>query len=150
MKYKVMLPLFLLSCIAFGIAAQTDSDKAKDQINQGLQAVTNARYESAVEHFRQARKLDPQSLTGAQYLAGALALVCIPGVETPENVKLGDEAIDTYKQILAMDPQNVSAFKWIGFLEFNLRRLEQAKSYYHQAAQAAPNDSDAVYSVGVL
>src|SRR5215510_9784588 len=137
MKYKVMLALLMLICLPFGMAAtQTDSEKAKNEINQGLLAFKNAQYELAIEHFRQARKLDPESRIVALYLAGALAYAYIPGVDTPDNVKLADEAIETYKQVLTLDPQNVRVRKWLGYLELDLRRLEEAKSYYRQATQA--------------
>lgn len=151
MKYKVLLPLSLVVCLASGMAApQTASERAKDQLDKGIQAYQWYKYELAVEHFRQARKLDPQSRTAALCLATALAQEYVPGVDTPDNLQFAAEAIEINKQLLAQDPQNLSVLKWLGFLELETKRYEEAKSYYHQTSQADPKDAEALYSVGIV
>jgi len=152
MRYRLLLPIAVLACLSSAIAApQTASGEAKNHLNQGIEALKQYRYESAVEHFRQARKLDPQSRTAAMYLATALGgWGYVPGVDTPDNLQVASEAIDIFKQVLALDPQSVTAFKWLGFLEMGTRNYEEAKSYYHQASQAAATDPEAFYSVGVV
>ena len=59
--------------------------KARDQLNKGVQSYKNARYEEAIEHFKNAVQLDP-SLTNARlYLATAYAQQYIPGADSPDN-----------------------------------------------------------------
>lgn len=151
MKYRVLLPLSLVVCLASGISpSQTDSDRVQDQLHRGLEAFKQYQYESAAEHFRLAHKLDPQSRQATLYLAGTLAQLYIPGVDTPDNLQVANDAIETYKQLLALDDKNITAFKSIASIEFNLRKFEDARSYYLQASHADSNDPEVPYAIGVI
>lgn len=151
MKYTMLLPLFLLAGLAYAMAApQTASQQAENEVNKGIQAYKYYRYESAIEHFRQATKLDPQSRTATLCLATTLAQEYVPGVDTPDNLKWATEAIEIYKQMLAQEPKNLTVFKWLGYLEMGARRFEEAKSYYRQASQAQTEDADTFYTLGAL
>ncbi|MBV9610563.1 MAG: hypothetical protein JO187_13460, partial [Acidobacteria bacterium] len=59
--------------------------RARDQLNKGVQSYKNAKYEDAIEHFKNAVSLDPALLTARLYLATAYAQQYIPGADTPEN-----------------------------------------------------------------
>jgi tetratricopeptide (TPR) repeat protein len=149
MKPKFLLP-FVLACLCSAIAVQSDSDRARDQVNKGLQDVKQYHYESAIERFRFAHQLDPQSREAALYLAGALALNYVPGIDAPDNLKLANEAVEVYKQVLALDPRNITALKDLASLEFNMRKFEEAKSHYLQAIQIAPDEAELFYEIGVM
>lgn len=150
MKYTMLLPLFLLAGLACAMAApQSEPERARYYLNQGVEAYKQGQYESAVEDFRFAHKLEPQSSIVTLYLAAALAMMYVPGVPTADNQKFAVEAIDTYKEALALDPKNANALKSIASLELQMRQFEDAKSYYRQASQADPGDSEAFYSIGV-
>ena len=151
MKQRLLSPLALLLCLSSAIAApQSNSEEAKDQLNRGIQDFKAGQYESAVEHFKQAHQLDPQSRRATLYLAASLAEGYIPGVETPDNLNLAIESIAAYKEVLALDSQNLNALKSIAGLEFQMRKFEEANSYYRKAAQAGPNDAETLYSIGVV
>ena len=146
-----LLSTFVLVCVSSIIAApQSNPQEPKDQLNRGIQDYKAAQFESAVEHLKQARQLDPQSRRAALYLAASLAQEYIPGVETPDNLRLGNDAIEAYKQVLVLDSQNVNALKSIATLELLMKRFREARDYYLQAAQAAPNDPQTFYCVGVV
>ena len=60
--------------------------RARDQLNKGVQAYKNAKYEDAIEHFKNAVDLDP-SLTNARlYLATAYAQQYIPAPIRPTTI----------------------------------------------------------------
>src|SRR5271165_2454975 len=61
--------------------------RARDQLNKGVQAYKNARYEEAIEHFKNAVQLDPSLINAKLYLATAYAQQYIPGADSPENNK---------------------------------------------------------------
>src|ERR1700758_5885155 len=83
--------------------------RARDQLNKGVQAYKNAKYEDAIEHFKNAVDLDP-SLTNARlYLATAYAQQYIPGVDSPDNNKFAEQAIGQYKAVLELDPKNINS-----------------------------------------
>ena len=45
--------------------------RARDQLNKGVQAYKNAKYEDAIEHFKNAVELDPSLINARLYLATA-------------------------------------------------------------------------------
>jgi len=124
--------------------------KARDQLNKGVQAYKNAKYELAIEHFKNAVALDPRLLNARLYLATAYAQQYIPGADTPENNQMGQQAIDEYKKVLDMDPKNINSVKGIASLYFNMKKFEQAKEYHAKAKQLDPNDPEEYYSVAVI
>lgn len=124
--------------------------RARDQLNKGVQAYKNAKYELAIEHFKNAVALDPRLLNARLYLATAYAQQYIPGADTPENNQMGQQAIEEYKKVLQMDPRNTNSVKGIASLYFNMKKFEQAKDYHAKAKELDPNDPEEYYSVGVI
>lgn len=124
--------------------------RARDQLNKGVQAYKNAKYEQAIERFKNAVALDPRLLNARLYLATAYAQQYIPGADTPENNAMGQQAIDEYKRVLEMDPKNINSVKGIASLYFNMKKFDLAKQYHEKAKQLDPNDPEEYYSIGVI
>ncbi|HKV93834.1 MAG TPA: tetratricopeptide repeat protein [Candidatus Angelobacter sp.] len=124
--------------------------KARDQLNKGVQSYRGANYEEAIEHFKNAVSLDSNLKTAKMYLATAYAQQYVPGVETPENLRNAQQAIDEYKEVLKSDPQNVTCLKGIAFLYMQQKKWEDSREYYKKAIDADPNDPETYYSVGVI
>src|SRR5581483_10990522 len=134
-------------------AAGCNKLKARDQLNKGVTDYKNAKYEDAIEHFKNAVSLDPGLLTARLYLATAYAQQYIPGADTPENNQMGQQAIDEYKKVLDANPnreQKTTSLKGIASLYFNMKRLGDAKQYHEKVAQQDPNDPEAYYSIAVI
>ena len=124
--------------------------KARDQLNKGVQAYKNAKYELAIEHFKNAVALDPRLLNARLYLATAYAQQYVPGADTPENNQTGQQAIEEYKKVLQADPGSTNSVKGIASLYFNMKKFDQAKEYHEKAKQLDPNDPEEYYSIGVI
>src|SRR5271166_5794656 len=124
--------------------------RARDQLNKGVQSYKNARYEEAIEHFKNAVQLDPTLINARLYLATAYAQQYIPGADTPENNHNGEQAIDQYKQVLQVDPKNINSIKGIAYLYLQMKKFDLAKEYYKKASQVDPNDPEPYYSVAVI
>jgi tetratricopeptide (TPR) repeat protein len=124
--------------------------KARDQLNKGVQAYRGANYEQAIEHFKNAVSLDGDLKVAKMYLATAYAQQYVPGVETPENLRNAQQAIEEYKNVLQGDPQNVTSLKGIAFLYMQQKKFDDAREYYKKAIDADPNDPETYYSVGVI
>jgi tetratricopeptide (TPR) repeat protein len=127
--------------------------RARDQLNKGVTAYKNAKYEEAIDHFQQAVAFDPTLINAKMYLATAYAQQYIPGADTPDNNKMAEQAIEQYKQVLAMNPdreRKVNAAKGIASLYFNQKNFEEAKKYNRMVSDIDPNDPDAYYSIGVI
>src|ERR1051326_4865685 len=107
--------------------------KARDNLNKGVQAYKNAKYEEAIERFRDAVNLDPSLVNARLYLATAYAQQYIPGSGTPENIKFAEQAIDEFKKVLETNPPReaqVGSLKGIASLYFNMKKMDEAKNYY--------------------
>lgn len=124
--------------------------RARDQLNKGVQAYKGANYESAIEHFKNAVSLDNDLKVAKMYLATAYAQQYVPGVDTPENLRNAEQAIEKYKDVVKNDPQNVTSLKGIAFLYMQQKKFDDAREYYKKAIDADPNDPETYYSVGVI
>ena len=131
-------------------ATGCDKLKARDQINKGVAAFKNARYEQATNCFKRAVELDPSLDNARLYLAAAYTAQYIPGVESPDNMQIANNAIEQYKTVLAKSPSNANSVKSLAGLYFNMKKFDEAKEYNHKAIQLDPNDPEAYYSLGVI
>ncbi len=124
--------------------------QARDQLNKGVQSYKSAKYEEAIDHFQKAVSLDPGLINARLYLATAYAQQYIPGADTEDNNRMGQQAIDQYKAVLERDPKNVNSVKGIAYLYLQMKKFEDAKQYYRKASELDPNDPEAYYSIGVI
>jgi tetratricopeptide (TPR) repeat protein len=128
--------------------------RARDQLNKGVTAYKNAKYEEAIDHFQQSVALDPTLINAKMYLATAFAQQYIPGADTPDNNKMADQAIEQYQSVLATEgaarDQKVNSAKGIAYLFLNMKKFDDAKKYYRMAGDLDPNDPEPYYSVGVI
>ena len=150
MKTTHKLLLILAAALALLATTSCDKLKARDNLNKGVQAYKNAKYEQAIDHFQQAVALDPSLINARLYLATAYAQQYIPGADTPDNNKYGEEAIDQYKQVLQTQPKNINSIKGIAYLYLQMKKFDLAKEFYKKASDADPNDPEPYYSVGVI
>lgn len=127
--------------------------KARDQLNKGVQSYKNAKYEEAIEHFKNAVELD-NSLTNARlYLATAYAQQYVPGMDAPENVRNANMAIEEFTKILDANPsreQQIHSLKGIASLYFNMKKFDQASEYHKKVIALDPNDPETYYSIAVI
>ena len=150
MKRTVRIPVMTaaFALLLLPVAGCNDL-KARDQLNKGVAAYKNARYEEAIGHFQNAVSLDPKLPMARLYLATAYAQNVVSG-DDPANVKAADIAIDAYKGVLAEKADDVNALKGIASLYYNTKRLAQAKEYNQKVISVDPKDADAYYFIGVI
>jgi tetratricopeptide (TPR) repeat protein len=141
---------FVMLAAALLVSTGCQKLRARDQLNKGVQAYKNAKYEEAIERFKNAVSLDPTLINAQLYLATAYAQQYIPGAETPENLRMAEQAINEYKNVLQKDPNNINSIKGIAYLYLQMKRFDDAKEYYRKAAQVDPNDPEAYYSIAVI
>jgi tetratricopeptide (TPR) repeat protein len=150
MKKSVRILVVTAAALALFSATGCEKLKARDQLNKGVQAYKNARYEEAIGHFQNAVTLDPTLINARLYLATAYAQQYIPGADTEDNNRLGQQAIDEYKAVLEKDPKNINSVKGIAYLYLQMKKFEDAKQYYRKANEVDPNDPEPYYSVAVI
>ena len=131
--------------------------KARDDLNKGVGAFKNGQYDTAIEFFKQARELDPSLMNARLYLATAYASQYIPGAPSDANMKLGNQAIAEFKDVLSIAPDNLSAIDGIGSMLYQMastpydpKKFEESKSYHQKHIEIKPNDPEPYYWVGVI
>ena len=149
------LRLLTLAAVALALFSSVGCDKlkARDQLNKGVKAYKDNHYEQAIDHFQQAVQLDPSLINARMYLATAFVSQYIPGVDSPDNLRTAQQAIDEYTRVIDMNPsrdQKVNSAKGIAYLYLNEKKWDDAKKYYRMASDLDPNDPEPYYSVGVI
>ena len=124
--------------------------KARDQLNKGIAAFKNAKYEEAVNHFQTSIELDPEYEQAKLYLATAYSYQVVPNLDTPENLSTAQKAIDGFQAVLNKDPNDLTALKQIASIKRNIKKLDEAKDYEKKVIALAPNDPEAYYTIGSI
>lgn len=127
--------------------------KARSDLNKGVQAYKNAKYDQSIQYFKEAVSLDPGLVNARLYLATAYAQQFVPGVDSPDNNKSAEAAIDQYQEVLKLHPgreQEINSLKGIAYLYLQMKKFDQAKEYYRKALQMDPNDAELYYSIAVI
>src|SRR6201998_552068 len=151
-KYLKMLTLAAVVLALFS-SVGCDKLKARDQLNKGVKAYKANHYEQAIDHFQEACRLDPALINARMYLATAFVSQYIPGVDSPDNLRTAQEAIDEYQKVIDANPsrdQKVNSAKGIAYLYLNMKKWDEAKKYYRMASDLDPNDPEPYYSIGVI
>ncbi len=123
---------------------------ARDQLNKGVDAYKSGKYEEAIGHFQKATELDPSLPMAKSYLATALSQNIVPGLDTAENLKTAQQAISIFQEVLEKDPNDVNSLKQIAGIYFNIKKLDDAKTWQKKVLAVDPKDPEAAYTVGVI
>ena len=146
--YKFVLLGAMLLSLPF--SSGCEKLRARDQLNKGVAAYRNAQFQAAIMHFKTAIGLDPTLLNAKLYLATAYMNQYIPGGESPENLKIAQQAIDSYEDVLKADPNNSNATASIAQIYYYEKKFDKAKEYQRRVLQADPNNPVPYYWIGVL
>jgi len=145
-----------LLAVALG-ATGCDKLKARDLLNKGVAAFKNGQYDASIEDFKQAKDLDPALLNARLYLATAYATEYIPGAPSDDNIRLGDQAIAEFQDVLKVDPGNLSAIDGIGSILYNMagtpftpEKFAESKQYHEKHITLKSDDPEPYYWVGVI
>jgi len=142
--------LGILSALALLVLASASCQKlqARDNLNKGIKAFREGRFEKAVEFFDNATKLDPELTNAELYLATAYAQQFVPDFDSPENIKFAENAIKTFESVANKDPKNTSAVAGLAGMYQNLRRFDKAKEYYKKQTEVDPDNAVPYYAIG--
>ncbi len=131
--------------------------KARDLLNKGVASFKNGQYDTAIEDFKQAKDLDPGLMNARLYLATAYASQYIPGAPSDQNMRLGTQAVNEFKEVLQIDPNNMSAIDGVGSIIFQMagtpydpKKFEESKSFHQKHIDLRPTDPEPYYWIGVI
>lgn len=150
MKRLATLVICAVLTGAFILLAGCDKLKARDQLNKGVRSYKSAQFSAAAQHFKEAVRLDPTLLTARLFLATTYQTQFVPNNPSPDNLRLGQQAIRAYSSILKRQPDNANAVAGIASIYFGMGKMKQAEKYYNRQIQIAPNNPDPYYTIGVI
>ena len=155
-KNSVALFAVAMFALAFG-AAGCAKLKARDELNKGVAAYRDGKFDQAIEFFKEAKDLDPTLTNARLYLATAYATQYIPGAPSDENIRMGEAAVKEFQDVLSADPNNISAIDGIGSILYNMagtpytrERFEESKTYHMKHIALKPEDPEPYYWIGVI
>ena len=177
----VVAGLAILAATCIPAAGQSEEDVERSQLpnlpdpndghdlltelNQGVRASKNGHLDEAILHFQEAMKLAPDQPGFKIYLGNALAQKVAPGVDTPENLKIAQQAINLYQEVI-FEPTGhryilsqpvtdqrfitVKAMTQIARINFSIKKLDESKTWQKKVLAEEPKDAEAAFAVGVI
>jgi tetratricopeptide (TPR) repeat protein len=131
--------------------------QARDLLGRGVEAFKNAQYDEAEQDFLRAKELDPELVNARLYLATTYASQYIPGAPSRENRRRGQAAVEEFKELLALNPQNLSAIDGLGSILFQMAGtpfdpdlFRESKSCHQKHIDLRPLDPEPHFWIGVI
>lgn len=160
MRFRTVVLITATAALAL-FATGCEKLKARDNLNKGVQAFKTSKFNVAVDHFKEAVRLDPEFPTARLYLATAYMSQFIPGADSPENQQHAKAAEQEFLKVLETDPKNELAIESLASLHYSqaqgnqpldqkLKRLDEAAEWYTKLASVNPQAKTAYYSLGVI
>ena len=144
-----LLVLWAVAALAAG-STGCDKLKARDNLKRGVQSYTNARYPEAVAYFQKAVELDPTWKITHTYLATAYMSQYIPGAESPENMRMAENAYNEFQNVLKLNAKDETSTAYIAKLYFDQKKMDQAVEWNKKLIALNPQNKDAYYTLGVI
>ena len=103
--------------------------RAKNQLNEAARSYREGRFAEAEQHSREAAELDPNNKTAPMFIARTIHAQYRPGVQSPDNLAVAQQAIEAYQQLLAKNPQDDEAYKAIAYLYESIKEYDKLKQW---------------------
>lgn len=146
MRRSFLISLLVLVSLSCWVAAED----CREALKPGVELYKQSRYAEAALSFKAVAESHSGCENAWLYLATSYAQEYIPGADQPENNRNADRAILAYEKVIELNSNNIGAMKGIAYLKLQMKRYEEAKQMYEQAAVADPSDSETFYSIGVI
>jgi tetratricopeptide (TPR) repeat protein len=136
-----------LNCLG---TTASDNPAARDEIDQGVESYKSARYAEAISHFEKATSLAPCLTMARSYLATAQAQNVVPGLSTPDNLRIAEQSIANFHIVLTQDPHDINSLKQVAGIYFSIKKLDDAREWQKKVLAENPADWEASYTIGVI
>ncbi|HEY1757196.1 MAG TPA: hypothetical protein VGG72_17615 [Bryobacteraceae bacterium] len=150
----------LAGCAALMTLAGCDKLKSRDQQNQGVHDFAAAKYNDAIEHFKQAAELDPTNPTPRKYLATSYFAQWIPGADSAQNLEYAARAREEFGKVLAQNPKDPEALGYLSSMAYQealplppeqkVAKFNEAADWNRKLIEADPTNKTAYYTLGVI
>ena len=123
-----------------------------EALHAGVEQFSNGQYEKTIDNFKDAKRFDPELLNARLYLGTVYASEYIPGGPSDETRGNGELAVVEFRNVLALDAENLAAMDALGSLEFqmagspfNRELFQESKSNFQKHISLKPADPEPYY-----
>jgi tetratricopeptide (TPR) repeat protein len=124
---------------------------AATELKLGVGAFKQSAYADAILHLKKSVSLDPENQDARLYLAHAYAKQFKPGVDTPENCRLAEQAIEQYQHVIDSTPNRnarIESAKGIADMYWQENKFEDSKKFYQMESDLDPRDPEPYFAIG--
>jgi tetratricopeptide (TPR) repeat protein len=128
--------------------------RARDNLNKGVVAYTEQKYDEAAKFFEESIRLDPEFDIARMYLATTYTSQFVPGSPDPKSNEMAEKAIAVFKDVYEMSKTsptpNVNAMLSIASLYYQLKKYDESKEWCRKIEGVDPNNAEAMYRIAVI
>jgi tetratricopeptide (TPR) repeat protein len=150
MKLSARIPAGAALLLVLASTVGCTKLRARDQLVKGVQSFKSGKYEDAVDHFQKSVALDPDYDAARLYLATAYSYQVVPNLDTPDNLKIAQKALDGFQSVLDKNPNDLDALRQVASIDRNIKKYDQAKQDELKIIALKPDDAEANYTIGVI
>jgi len=151
---KWLALLLLLSVMPLSGCSFYSKLRARDNLNKGVRAFTEQKYDEAAQYFERSIRQDPEFEVARMYLATTYTSQFVPGSPDPKSKEMADKAIATFKAVLdtAKDKTkpNINAMLSIASLYYQLKESDLSKEWCRKILETDPQNAEAYYRIAVI
>jgi tetratricopeptide (TPR) repeat protein len=152
---KWLAVLLVLAVIPMSGCSFVQKLKARDNLNKGVKAFTEMKYDAAAQFFEKAIELDPEFVDAQMYLATAYTSQFVPGSADPKSEMMAQKGIDTFKKVVAhakdpASPNAMNAMLSVASLYYQLKKYDESKEWCNRVLKVNPQNADAYYRIAVI
>ena len=137
---KAAVPPILIIVAAVMALGGCDKLQARIELKKGNSYYKDEKYQDALKKFQEGLALDPSLKFAWRSVALSAMTAYHPGVDTPENRKLADTAIEAFKKYLEAFPEDQKAQDFLLNTFINANRFEDALKYLEAQVRKNPTD----------
>ena len=146
--------LLLLSLVPLCGCGFISKLRARDNLNKGVRAFTEQKYDQAAQFFEDAIRQDPEFEVARMYLATTYTSQFVPGSPDPRSKEMANKAIATFTEVLdsAKDKSkpNINAMLSIASLYYQLKDSDKSKEWCRKILEKDPFASIDTEGVGAI
>ncbi|MBN2242861.1 MAG: hypothetical protein JW793_09235 [Acidobacteria bacterium] len=140
--------LFLLAVFPLSGCGFIKRLQSRDNLNKGVKAFTDQKYDAAAQFFQKSIALDPDFPEDVprMYLATAYMLQFVPGSMDPKSEQMGEKAVATFAEVVdrsqAAGKPNIGAMLAIASLSYQMNKVEQTKEWCRRVLAVEPQTQE--------
>jgi tetratricopeptide (TPR) repeat protein len=151
---KWLAVILLLAVVPLSGCNFVQKLRARDNLNKGVKAFTEMKYDAAAQFFEKSIAQDPNFEVARMYLATAYTSQFVPGSTDPKSEEMANKAIETFRQVVdsAKDPDNPNrnAMLSIASLYYQLKKYNESKEWCNRVLKIDPKNAEAYYRIAVI